>query len=127
MLRRMVNSHARRLVPGWNLSDLLHALKSVSCTRSSASDADPDREMANARRLPISATSSSLKLAVGIRVSLGLSMPLFLLELGEQIEEFLRQRSADEIVVMRFQRMAYRLQNLWVQRSIALGPVLGRI
>src|SRR5579871_5012964 len=67
MLRRMVNSQARRLVPGWNLSDLLHARRSVSWTRSSASDTEPEREIAKARRFGISAINSFLKMAEGIR------------------------------------------------------------
>src|SRR5271166_4016026 len=114
MLRRMVNSHARRLVPGWNLSDLLHALSSVSWTRSSASEADPDSEIANARKFTISATSSSLKLALGIAAVLLLRR----LQSSQQLEEFFRKRSGDQIVVMRLQRASDRIQNLWIERGL---------
>ena len=115
MLRRMVNSHARRFVPGVNLSDLLHALSSVSWTRSSASDADPDSEIANALRFVISATSSSLKLAGGIAVYPRLRR----LQSIQQLEEFFRKRSMEKIVVMRFQRPSNRLKDLLIEHGIA--------
>src|SRR5271155_3312223 len=100
MLRKMVNSHALRLVPDWNRSDLLHARSSASWTRSSASEIEPEREIANARRFLISASSSSLKLADGIAAPLRLGSPIRDLEAGQRLHEFLRQRRVDEIGVV---------------------------
>ena len=48
----MVNSHALRLVPGWNFSELLHARRSDSWTRSSASETEPDSEIAQRAQIP---------------------------------------------------------------------------
>ncbi len=38
VLVRILNSHAFRLVPGWNWSNDAYALANVSCTRSWASE-----------------------------------------------------------------------------------------
>src|ERR1700736_11887 len=127
MLRRMVKSHARRLVPGWNLSDLLQALRRVSWTRSSASDTDPDSEMANARRFLISATRSSRKLFGGIALPGCLGKPFFLLESRQEFEELVRKGSIDEVVIMRFQRPPDRLKRFRVQGGVVPIAVLDRI
>src|SRR5215469_15171773 len=55
----MVNSQARRLVPGSNLSRLVQALIRVSCTRSSASEELWLSDQAKARRAGISCTTES--------------------------------------------------------------------
>src|SRR5690606_944757 len=55
----MVNSQARRLVPGWNLSMLVQALTMVSCTRSSAEAPSRVSDSAKARRAGRWLTSSS--------------------------------------------------------------------
>ena len=60
--------------------------------QSSASEADPDSEIANARKFTISATSSSLKLALGITAVLLLRR----LQSSPQLEEFFRKRSGDQ-------------------------------
>src|SRR5271166_3532901 len=112
MLRKMVNNHALRLVPGWNRSDLLHARSSASWTRSSASEMEPEREIANARKFLISASSSSLKLADGIAIPLRLRSPIRGLEASQQVHEFLRQRRANEIVVVSLQRPSNGLHGL---------------
>src|SRR4051812_39877715 len=65
----MVNSQARRLVPGSNLSRLLQALISVSCTRSSASDPLWLRDQANARSAGIIPTTSSRQLDVELMLT----------------------------------------------------------
>src|SRR5574337_2100701 len=100
MLRRMVNSHALRLVPAWNFSELLHARNSVSWTRSSASETEPQREIANARKFLISASSSSLKLADGITPPRRLRGLSFDLEASQQFGEFVRQRGLDQVRVV---------------------------
>src|SRR5690242_12281119 len=116
MLRRMVNSHARRLVPGWNFSELLHARRSASWTRSSATETEPDREIANARKFLISPSSSSLKLAVGIAPLLRLRSPISDLEASQQFHEPFRQRRLNQVGVMGFQRPPDRLQGLRIGR-----------
>src|SRR5271155_3372734 len=115
MFRRMVNNHALRLVPGWNFSELLHARRSDSWTRSSASETEPDREIANARKFLISASSSSLKLAEGIFAPLrpGSSISL---EAGEQFHELVWQRRLNQGGVVGFERPSDRLYGLRVGR-----------
>src|SRR5208337_263414 len=115
------------------LSDLLHALRRVSWTRSSATDTEPDSEIANARRFDISATSSSLKLAGGIGVFLRLLLYvlkflllLFFLEPSQQVEQLLGKGSVDEIVVMRLQRSPDRFQNLRIECSVVQRRFLHR-
>src|SRR3954462_14728193 len=54
-LRRIVNSHACKFVPGSNLSKLAKARRIVSCTRSSACSLRPVTDRAKARRLGIAA------------------------------------------------------------------------
>ena len=100
MLRKMVNSQALRLVPGWNRSDLLHARSSASWTKSSASEIEPEREIANARKFLISASSSSLNLADGIAATVRFGSPIRDLEAGQQSHEFLRQRRVNEVGVV---------------------------
>src|SRR3984957_7573298 len=95
----MVNNHALRLVPGWNFSELLQARRSDSWTRSSASETEPDREIANARKFLISASSSSLKLAEGIAPPWCLGN-LTSLEASEQIHELMGQRRLNQAGVM---------------------------
>src|SRR6185312_8807587 len=116
MLRRMVNSHALRLVPGWNFSELLQARRSASWTRSSASETEPDREIANARKFLISPSSPSLKLAVGIAAPLGLRSPVSSLEASQQFHELFRQRRLNQVGVVSLQRPSDRLQGLRVGR-----------
>src|SRR5690606_12137307 len=58
----MVNTHAFRLVPGWNEDCLSHALTRDSWTRSSALSAFWDSDMAKARRLGMAPSRSCLKL-----------------------------------------------------------------
>src|ERR1700722_2101684 len=115
MLRRMVNNQALRLVPGWNFSELLHARRSDSCTRSSASETEPDREIANARKFLISASSSSLKLAEGIATPLRPRNRTFL-KASEQFHELVGQRRLNQPGVMRLKRLSDRLQRLRVGR-----------
>src|ERR1700692_1666230 len=103
MLRRIVNSQARRLVPGWNFSELLHARRSDSWTRSSASETEPDREIANARKFLISASNSSLKLVEGIR-PLPNRGSMLSLETSKQFHELVRKRRLDQAGVMLLQR-----------------------
>ena len=61
VLRRMVKSQARRLVPSWKLSRWFHAFRSVSCTRSSARSMSPHSDTANARRLGIRPSRACFK------------------------------------------------------------------
>ena len=77
----MVKSHARKLVPGWNLSGLLQAFNKASWTRSSAKTTDPQSDIAKARRPGISATNSSLKLLGLIVAASQLRFALFGLQL----------------------------------------------
>src|SRR5262245_11011806 len=58
-LRRIVNSQAAILVPGWNESILARARSTVSWTRSSARSTLPHSEMANARRFGIEPSTAS--------------------------------------------------------------------
>src|SRR5271163_875156 len=116
MLRKMVNSHALRLVPGWNRSDLLHARSNASWTRSSATETEPEREIANARRFLISASSSSLKLAVGIAAPLRLGSPICDLETSQQLHESLRERRVNEIGVVSLERLSDGLHGLRIGR-----------
>src|SRR5271156_6816365 len=109
MLRRMVNNHALRLVPGWNFSELLHARRSDSWTRSSASETEPDREIANARKFLISASSSSLKLADGITAPLRPSNRITL-ETNEQFHELVGQRRLNQGGVVGLERLSDGLQ-----------------
>src|SRR3954465_3441718 len=62
----MVNSQARRLVPGSNFSRFVQALINVSCTRSSASEPLWLSDQAKARSAGISATTSSRQLDVAV-------------------------------------------------------------
>src|ERR1700722_322838 len=117
MLRRIVNNHARRLVPGWNFSELLHARSNDSCTRSSARETEPDKEIANARKFLISASSSSLKLAEGIAPPLR-QRGLIPLEASEQFHELVRQRRLNQAGVMGLQRPSDRLQGFRVGRCV---------
>src|SRR5579872_645204 len=114
MFRRMVNSHALRLVPGWNFSELLQARRSDSWTRSSASVTEPDKEIANARKFLISASRSSLKLAEGIASPLRRGGLLSNLESSEQFCESIRQRRLNQGGVMRRERASDRFQSLRV-------------
>jgi hypothetical protein len=58
-LRKIVMSHAARLVPGRNESRWVTARKSVSCTKSSAPSIVPHNDNANFRRLGTFAKSSA--------------------------------------------------------------------
>src|SRR5271163_1887483 len=116
MLRKMVNSHALRLVPGWNRSDLLHARSSASWTRSSATEMEPEREIANARKFLISASNSSLKLVDGIAAPLRRGNPISDLEPSQQLREFFRERGMNEIGVMSLQSPSNSLHGLWIGR-----------
>src|ERR1700721_2110807 len=118
MLRRMVNNHALRLVPGWNFSELLHARRSDSWTRSSASETEPEREIANARKFLVSASNSSLKLVEGIALPLSLQGALVVLKTSQQLQELVRQRRVNQVSIMRFERAPDRLYGF--------GPRLGR-
>src|ERR1700761_8489675 len=102
MLRRMVKSQARILVPGSNLSALAQAFRSVSCTRSSARVIDPESEAAKARRLGMCAISPSLKLSLLIALVLR-SFPLLILELGEEHQKPVWNGSPNNRLVMRLQ------------------------
>src|SRR5579871_3135428 len=116
----MVNNHARRLVPSWNLSDLLQARRSVSCTRSSATGTEPDSEMAKARRFFISAIKSSRKLFGGILPAFRDRPPFLSLEPRQQFGELVRQRCIDEVIVVGFQRLADGVQRLGVERRVVV-------
>src|SRR5580658_8624733 len=112
----MVKSHARRLVPGWNFSELLHARRSDSWTRSSASVTDPDKEIANARKFLISASRSSLKLAEGIAPPLRVGNRGSDFEARQQFRELYWQGRLNQSRVMRLQRPSYRLNGLRIGR-----------
>src|SRR5258708_10571583 len=116
MLRRIVNSQALRLVPGWNFSELLHARRSDSWTRSSASETEPDREIANARKFLISASNSSLKLVEGIGPPRR-GGNLLSLETSKQFHELVRKRRVDQAGIMLLERASYCFHALWVGRS----------
>src|ERR1700722_3431407 len=122
MLRRMVNNQALRLVPGWNFSELLHARRRDSWTRSSASETEPDKEIANARKFLVSDSSSSLKLVEGIALPLCLRVALVTLETREQLQELIGQRRLNQVCIVRFQRAPDRLHSL----SAGLGRQIGR-
>src|ERR1044071_3533259 len=81
----MVKSHALRLVPSLNESRWFHALNSVSCTRSSARSLSPHSDTANARKLPISATRESRKLADTLRGNLFISASLEVFQESQQM------------------------------------------
>src|SRR5579863_616174 len=103
----MVHSQALRLVPGRNFSQLLQARRSASWTRSSASEVEPEREIAKARRFLISDMSSSLKLAEGSVLPLGLRNPVSGFEAGEQSHEGLSlNRASDGVQDLRVGRCA---------------------
>src|SRR6185295_19293519 len=57
----MVKSQALRLLPDWNCSRLVHALSTVSCTRSSARAGSPHSERPKARNAGNSAVTCSRK------------------------------------------------------------------
>src|ERR1700678_1106993 len=118
----MVNNQALRLVPGWNFSELLHARRSDSWTRSSASETEPDKEIANARKFLVSASSSSLKLAEGIAISPSLRGALVILETSQQLQELIGQGRLNQVCIMRFERAPDRLESL----SASLGRQIGR-
>src|SRR4029453_1643193 len=81
----MVKSQALRLVPSLNESRWFHALNSVSCTRSSARSLSPHSDTANARRLPISATRESRRLADTLRGNLFVSASLEIFQESQQV------------------------------------------
>src|SRR5262245_44405203 len=81
----MVKSQALRLVPSLNESRWFHALNSVSCTRSSARSLSPHSDTANARKLPISATRESRRLADTLRGNLFISASLEVLQESQQM------------------------------------------
>src|SRR4029078_3744851 len=81
----MVKSHALRLVPSLSESRWFHALNSVSCTRSSARSLSPHSDTANARKLPISATRESRRLADTLRGNLFISASLEVLQESQQM------------------------------------------
>src|ERR1700732_4846122 len=60
MLRKIVNSQARRLVPSTNVPMLLQAFTKVSWTRSSARSRLPHKDTAKARRLGITERRSTV-------------------------------------------------------------------
>src|SRR5580658_3956377 len=119
----MVKSQARIFVPGSNLSKFDHARSKASCTRSSATEADPLSEIAKARRLPISATSWSLKLAGGIGASLRRGF-IGGVEARNELVEPVRQRRFDEVVIMGLERPADRLHRLGVDPGVGRRPVV---
>src|SRR6187401_2098877 len=84
----MVKSHALRLVPSLNESRWFHALNSVSCTRSSARSLSPHSDTANARKLPISATRESRRLADTLRGDLFISASLEVFHKSEQTSRY---------------------------------------
>src|SRR5215470_12363308 len=81
----MVNSQAFRLVPSLKESRWFHALNSVSCTRSSARSLSPHSDTAKARKLPISATRESRRLADTLRGNLFVSASLEILQESQQV------------------------------------------
>src|SRR4029453_4997746 len=91
----MVKSQALRLVPSLNESRWFHALNSVSCTRSSARSLSPHSDTANARKLPISATRESRRLAGTFRGNLFISASLEVLQEPAQV---FRNRLARAII-----------------------------
>src|ERR1700722_15464023 len=122
MLRRMVNNQALRLVPGWNFSELLHARRRDSWTRSSASETEPDKEIANARKFLVSDSSSSLKLVEGIALPLCLRAALVIFQTSQQLQELVGQGRLNQVCIMRFQRTPDCLHSL----SASLGRQIGR-
>src|SRR5690242_14592323 len=114
MLRRIVNNHALRLVPGWNFSELLHARRSASWIRSSASETEPDKEMAKARKFLISPSSSSLKLAVGIVAPPEPRAPISGLETSQQFHKLFRQRRPNEVSIVSLQGASDRLDGFLI-------------
>src|SRR5438132_9217133 len=60
MLRKIVNSQARRLVPSTNVPMLLQAFTKVSWTRSSARSRLPHKDTAKARRLGTTESRSAV-------------------------------------------------------------------
>src|ERR1700727_2385093 len=124
MLRRMVNSQALRLVPGWNFSELLHARRRDSWTRSSASETEPDKEIANARKFLVSDSSSSLKLVEGIALPLCLRAALAIIETSQQLQELVGQGRLNQACIMRFERTPDCL-NCLNSLSASLGRQIG--
>jgi hypothetical protein len=70
-LRKIVNSQARMLVPGWNWSIWVKARTIVSCTRSSARSLLAVSETANARSRGTVARISWRNEAVSVRLLCG--------------------------------------------------------
>src|SRR6202043_2148074 len=98
-LRRMVNSHAGMLVPGWNESMWESARNSVSCTRSSARSILPHNEMANARRLgTLESTWSRIAGSSFMRTMPRLASVLFA-QAADQVGDMRRHALIDDVVV----------------------------
>src|SRR6478609_3617722 len=127
----MVNSQARKLVPGSNLSELPQALSSVSCTRSSASCIEPDREAAKARRLGISRIKPSLNSLAWAAVLASLALigrrsgcALFGgFKLRQQDEELVRHGRVHDVVVMGLQRATDGFLHLRVQNQFEVVTI----
>src|SRR5665811_2571043 len=81
----MVKSQAFRFVPSLKESRWFQALNRVSWTRSSARSRSPHRETPNARKLPIWATRTSLRLEDTLRGKLLLSALVEILEQSQQV------------------------------------------
>src|SRR5690606_14662402 len=102
----MVNSHALRLVPGWKLSCLSHALTSVSCTRSSALSAFWDSDTAKARKLGIAPRRSALKAAETAMPSILVRGRFCFFKLGKQRSKAVRHFVGHKVVVILLQLAA---------------------
>src|ERR1700722_4520304 len=118
----MVNNHALRLVAGWNFSELLHARRSDSWTRASASETEPDREIANARKFLVSASNSSLKLVEGIALPLSLRGALVVLKASQQLQELVGQRRLNQVGIVRFERASDGLHSFSSRLGRYIGP-----
>src|SRR3954454_19856733 len=102
-LRRIVNSHALRFVPRSKRSMLARARTRVSCTRSSARSKFPVREIAKARNdgTAPSIASRSSGSTIAFR-----SLREVAIEIAQQLEEAVGDRSLFQVVVHRAQLRA---------------------
>src|SRR3984893_19228304 len=97
-LRKIVNTQAGMLVPGWNESICASARSKVSCTRSSARSILPQSEMAKARRLGTVARTWS-RIAGSSFMLCPPSVLVLIAEAANEVGEMRRHALIDEVVV----------------------------
>src|SRR5918994_1605399 len=103
----IVNNQAFRLLPDWNCSRLVHALSTVSCTRSSARAGSPHSERPKARNAGSNAVTCSRNLSCPViepardsrkdEETAPLGAALLVLELLQQRLELVRHRFVHDV------------------------------